>query len=422
GWYQNAETTGNAWDFASDKVPARNQTLYAKWNINQYTASFDLNGGTSAALDDQIIDFGATLAEPATPTRDNYEFVGWNTAADGSGTTWNFTSNTMPAEAITLYAIWDASSYNVHFNTNSGVGVIPAQTIKHGFKISAPSTNPTKVGYTFVSWNTKADGTGTTWDFENDLMPTNELTLYAIYSTNKYVTTFNLNGGTSVIPQAQTVDYNSTLTEPEIPTKNGYIFIEWNTESDGSGTAWNFNTSLMPANDQTLYAQWTKNNYQVTFDIQGGDSSVPQVQTIDFDSKVTEPAVPTKEGSTFVSWNTAADGSGTTWNFATDKMPANNITLYAQWSINKYTVSYNINGGDSQKPENQTIDFDSKVVEPAVPTKVGSTFVSWNTQADGKGKIWNFATDKMPANNITLYAQWSINKYTVSFNVNSGDS
>ncbi|MBC8921416.1 InlB B-repeat-containing protein, partial [Escherichia coli] len=186
--------------------------------------------------------------------------------------------------------------------------------------------------------------------------------------------------------------------------KEGYTFVGWFDAQTG-GTKWNFSTDKMPTNDIDLYAQFSINSYTATFDNDGVTTS----QTVDYQGLLQEPTAPTKEGYTFKGWYDAKTG-GDKWDFATSKMPAKNITLYAQYSANSYTATFDIDG----KTTTQTVDYQGLLKEPKTPTKAGYTFKGWYDEKTD-GKKWDFATDKMPAEDITLYAQFTINSYTATF-------
>ncbi len=139
--------------------------------------------------------------------------------------------------------------------------------------------------------------------------------------------------------------------------------------------------------------------YNVTFDVDGAQNS----EEVVVDTLIGEPTAPTKEGYTFTGWFDAKTG-GNKWDFTSDKMPANDITLYAQFSLNSYNAVFDVDG----KTTSQTVDFQGLLTKPTDPTKEGYTFTGWYDAKTG-GNKWDFASDKMPANDITLYAQFSKN-------------
>ncbi|EKB1221352.1 InlB B-repeat-containing protein [Listeria monocytogenes] len=149
----------------------------------------------------------------------------------------------------------------------------------------------------------------------------------------------------------------------------------------------------------TIYQPLQKipTTYKVLFDVDGKESS----EMVEVDSLLKEPGAPVKEGYTFTGWYDAKTG-GNKWDFGTDKMPANDVTLYAQFSINQYTVTFDVDG----KTSNVMVNYQDLLMEPAKPTKDGYTFIGWYDAKTG-GNKWRFSSDKMPANNLTLYAQFT---------------
>ena len=235
-------------------------------------------------------------------------------------------------------------------------------------------------------------------------MPATDSTVHAIWTINQYTVSFDTHGGSSVTSITQ--DFASIVTLPAAPMRTGYTFSTWNTVADGSGTAYaSGDTFSMPASDLTIHAIWTINQYSVTYDTQGG-SSVPPV-TQDYNTPVTLPGAPDRDGYTFVDWNTAADGTGTYYAAGQDfPMPAHDSTIYAIWTINQYTVSFDTHGGSVVAAITQ--DFASTVTLPAAPTRTGYTFSTWNMAADGSGTAYApGATFAMPANDSTIHAIWS---------------
>ncbi|AMP20662.1 hypothetical protein AZF37_05240 [endosymbiont 'TC1' of Trimyema compressum] len=123
------------------------------------------------------------------------------------------------------------------------------------------------------------------------------------------------------------------------PSYTGYIFKGWNTAKDGTGVTWDFNTSLMPNNDVTLFAQWKGISHNLVFNINGGDRSTPNSQIIATDDFATSVSNPIRNGYSFVGWNTAPDGSGIAWDFSNTKMPNQDIMLYAIWKLSNNSIA-----------------------------------------------------------------------------------
>ncbi|ECQ6577403.1 InlB B-repeat-containing protein [Listeria monocytogenes] len=390
GWY-DAETGGKKWDFAQDKMPANPVTLYARFTMNNYTATFNNDGTTTT----QTVDYQEALTEPTEPTKDGYTFDGWYDAQTG-GTKWNFATNKMPANNITLYARYSVKSYTATFDKE---GTTTTQTANYDSLLTEPAV-PTKDGYTFDGWYDAETG-GTKWNFATNKMPAKNVTLYARFTVKSYTATFDKDGTTTT----QTVNYDSLIQEPTAPTKDGYTFTGWY-DAETGGNKWDFAANKMPAKNVTLYARFSTNAYTATFDTEGTTTT----QAVDYDSLLTEPTEPTKDGYTFDGWYDAETG-GNKWNFATNKMPAKNMTLYARFSLKAYTATFNV----EDTTTTQAVDYDALIEEPTAPTKEGHTFDGWYDAETG-GNKWDFAANKMPAKDVTLYARFTVKSYTVTLN------
>jgi uncharacterized repeat protein (TIGR02543 family) len=400
GWYTD-DTFATPFEFANTVITGPT-TVYAKWNINQYTVSFDANGGS--AISSKQANYNSTITEPAAPTKTGYTFSGWYKDVSLTNA-WNFSTDKVTSD-ITLYAKWMINQYTVTFDVDGG-SAVPVQTITHGEKAVQP-TVPTKIGHTFASWYT--DRTfSTEFDFTN-MVITSNTTIYAKWNINQYTVSFVTDGGSAVAPI--TTDYNTSVTAPTPPTKTGYTFSGWYKDT-GLTSEWNFSTEKV-TQDITLYAKWTINQYTVHFDVDGG-TAVPSVTT-DYNTLIAEPTAPTKTGYTFSGWYKDA-GLTTAWSFTTDKV-TQDTTLYSKWTINQYTVSFVTNGGSTVAPI--TTNYNTTITAPTPPMKTGYTFSGWYKDIALTSE-WNFSTEKV-TQDTTLYSKWTINQYTVHFDVDGGSA
>ena len=359
GWYDNENLTGSPVT-AIGGTEMGNKEYWAKWEINQYTITFDTNGGSEIAPITQ--DYGTEITAPDNPTRKGYTFKGWDKEIP----------ETMPAENITVKAQWEINQYTITFDTNGGSEIAPI-TQDYGTKITAPD-NPTRKGYTFMGWDKEIPET----------MPAENITVKAQWEINQYTITFDTNGGSEIAPITQ--DYGTKITTPDNPTRKGYTFKGWDKEIP----------ETMPAENITFKAQWEINQYTITFDTNGGSEIAPITQ--DYGTKITTPANPTRKGYTFKGWDKEIPKT----------MPAENITVKAQWEINQYTITFDTNGGSEIAPITQ--DYGTEITAPDNPTRKGYTFKGWDKEIP----------ETMPAENITVKAQWEINQYTITFDTNGG--
>ena len=353
--------TFKGWDKEiPETMPADNITVKAQWEINQYTIAFDTNGGSEIAPITQ--DYGTEITAPDNPTRKGYTFKGWDKEIP----------ETMPAENITVKAQWEINQYTITFDTNGGSEIAPI-TQDYGTEITAPD-NPTRKGYTFKGWDKEIPET----------MPAENITVKAQWEINQYTITFDTNGGSEIAPITQ--DYGTEITAPDNPTRKGYTFKGWDKEIP----------KTMPAENITVKAQWEINQYTITFDTNGGSEIAPITQ--DYGTEITAPDNPTRKGYTFKGWDKEIP----------ETMPAENITVKAQWEINQYTITFDTNGGSEIAPITQ--DYGTEITAPDNPTRKGYTFKGWDKEIP----------ETMPAENITVKAQWEINQYTITFDTNGG--
>jgi len=231
-----------------------------------------------------------------------------------------------------------------------------------------------------------------------------------LIATPSYTVTFNSQGGSAV--SSQVVEEGELATEPTDPTRAGYTFAGWYKES-GCTNAWDFDTDIV-ISDVTLYAKWTTNAYNVTFDKNGGNTEAnPKIKIVEYGGNVgTLPIAPSRTGYTFTSWNTKENGNGTEF-MATTAVTAD-ITVYAQWTINSYTVTYNGNGniaGTVPIDPSSPYEYGATVTvlgNTGTLVKIGYTFDGWNTLANGTGTNQaEGSTFTMGASDVTLFAKWT---------------
>ena len=219
GWYDNENLTGSPVT-AIGGAETGNKEYWAKWEINQYTITFDTNGGSEIAPITQ--DYGTEITAPDNPTRKGYTFKGWDKEIP----------ETMPADNITVKAQWGINQYTITFDTNGG-SEIASITQDYGTEITAPD-NPTRKGYTFKGWDKEIPET----------MPAENITVKAQWEINQYTIAFDTNGGSEIAPITQ--DYGTEITAPDKPTRKGYTFKSWDKEIP----------KTMPAENLTITARW----------------------------------------------------------------------------------------------------------------------------------------------------------------------
>lgn len=397
-------------------------TLYAP-SRPTYTVSYDANGG-SGAPSPQTKTYGYTLTLSYTePTRTGYNFLGWSTSKTATSPTYyaggSYTSNS----GATLYAVWTLKTYKVSYNANGGSGAPSSQTKTYGTALTLNSTKPTKEGYNFLGWATSSSATTATYAAGGTYSENASVTLYAVWQLKTYSVTYNANGGSGA-PSSQTKQYGVSLTlSGTKPTKTGYSFKEWNTSSSGNGTTYSPGGTYTANAALTLYAIWTADTYKVSFDANGG-SGAPGIQTKTYGVDLTLSSTkPTRTGYTFKQWNTAKNGSGTAYSAGSTYSGNAAVTLYAIWTANQYTVKYNSNGGSGSMSD-QSMTYDTTAaLKTNIFTKTGYSFLGWATSSSGSvvhkdgASVSNLVSES--GGSITLYAVWSINSITITFDAQS---
>ena len=350
--------------------------------------TLDLGGGTlgNSSEDIQIIvKNGESFTAPASdgltrPDGDTDNYFMW---LDDNGNSYE-PGGSVPADVTELTAQWTAPTYAVTLNTNGGTinnGNVTGYTYGVGATLPA-ADDMTYTGHTFKGWYDNENLTGSPVTAIGGAETDNK-EYWAKWEINQYTVTVKPENGKADIIITQ--DYGTPITAPTL-TREGYTFKGWDKEIP----------ETMPAENITVKAQWEINKYTITFDTNGGSEIAPITQ--DYGTEITAPDNPTRKGYTFKGWDKEIP----------ETMPAENITVKAQWEINQYTITFDTNGGSEVAPITQ--DYGTKINAPANPTRKGYTFKGWDKEIP----------KTMPAENITVKAQWEINQYTITFDTNGG--
>ena len=417
GWSTSANGNvvyqpGDLYDVNQD---GGNVTLYAKWEKAKYTATVKLNGGSynGSTNDFTISKYPGEEISIGAPTRSKHNFTGYKLTMDnndGDAPT-SVTQSASGFKGImqmgnfTLNAQWTPWKHTVRYDANakndtSVKGIPASQSKTANVDIKLSSDVPTRNGYTFLGWNTQADGKGTAYAagaiYKND-QNGGTVTLYAQWTPWKHTVHYNANGGDqNSVPTDQTKTFDQAMIlSDKKPTRHGYNFVRWNTKADGTGTSYeakgNYNHD-QNGGTVTLYAIWTPWVHTVHYDANGGDqSSVPNDQKKTYGQSMNVATkVPTRNEYKFLGWTTGKDGSGTFYNPGDAYYHDQNgqtVTLYAKW-IQLYTVKYDGN-------------------QPAIKGVTVTGSVANQTQ--GQDESVNLRTNNFK-NNSGIYKDWSVGK------------
>lgn len=398
--------------------------LTSNWIANNYTIKFNGNGSTEGNMEDMSLTYG-TEEQLTTNAfvRSGYTFAGWNTEADGSGS--NYTNNqkvknltSTDGKTITLYAKWIINNYSITYNLNGG-SVTENPT---NFNINSEQytlNNPVKTGYTFLGW-TGSNGTTPQTTVTIDKENLENKNYIANWAVNKYTVKFNGNGNDSGTTEQMTnIPYDETKTlNLNGFIKQGYMFTSWNTKQDGTGNNYSNGAtikSLATNNNDviTLYAQWIEEGYTITYILNGGINN-PENRTNYQTGDSIQLKNPTKKGATFIGWYTDKDFTNKIENITSNM--TENLTLYAKWVENEYTITYDSKGGSTVEQTTKT--YNEIIEEPISPTKEGYIFIGWFTDEELNNKYTFY---RMPDENLTLYAGWRKNTCIITFNSNGGN-
>ena len=425
GWSASSTATAATYPAGGTYTANAGIMLYAVWRLITYTISYNANGG-SGAPSAQTKNYGVNLTLSSTkPTRTGYDFLGWSTSSTATTATYSAGGTYTANASATLYAVWRLKTYTISYNANGGSGAPSSQTKTYGVDLTLSSTIPTRTGYNFLGWATSSTATSATYSAGGTYTANASATLYAVWKIKTYTISYNANGGSGA-PSAQTKTYGVDLTlSSTIPTKTGYNFLGWSKSSTATTATYSAGGTYTANEGATLYAVWKIKTYTISYNANGG-SNAPSSQTKTYGVNLTLSSTrPTRSNSsagsytvtyrinysggtnpsaasaarttsyTFSSWNTAANGSGTSYSPGGTYSANSAATLYAQWSSTTTTASVTL----------------------PTPARTGYNFKGWATSSSASTGVTGNYT---PTKDITLYAIWELKSYTLSISRGNG--
>lgn len=422
GWYEGSNLISSSLQVSV--TMSANRTLVAKYQIKSYVVNAISDDTTKGIVSPagQTVEHGKNATVTAS-RKTGYKFDGWY-----NGTTKVTSANPYtfaPTANITLTAKWSVYNITIPVNVSpTGAGTTSPSpfTGQEGSTVNITATSAT--GYKFAYWTDGVDDT----HYANNPQPVVMLsvkTLTAYFTLKSYTVTWNANGGT-VSPASTTKTHGSTLGTLPTPTRAStaeysYTFAGWFTAASG-GTQISSTTTV--TGNVTYYAHWTatKRSYTATFNGNGGSTPSPSSITKEYNTALGTLPTCTRTGYTFLGWYTAS--SGGTKISSTTKITGT-VTYYAQWSINSYTLTYNVNGGNAVSPASKSVQYGSAYGTLPTPTKSSDAeytyaFAGWYTSASGGTQVT--ANTTMGAGNTTIYAHWTATRrsYTINYQTTYG--
>ena len=435
GWNTMPDGDGDSYKENADyKLPAGGSVLYAQWKANAYKVKYDANTG-EGTMGDQSFIYDVEQALSANKfTKPGYTFKGWNTSKTGDGTGYEDRQTVVNLTAdnggrVVLYAQWEANPSRIQYDKNSDKATgETADTVGVTDQTVAVSRNGyQREGYTFAGWNTKADGTGDAYQPDGQLkLPVDHITLYAQWTANPALLTFDANADDAEgsTPDINTYYDKTVKLQANGYRRHGYTFTGWNTQPEGSGTAYQPEAKYKVTFNQTFYAQWQGNPVTVDYNPNGGDGNMPRLTgtvggICTFHANTYERA-----GYMFLGWNTKPEGDGTGYaDGQTLTCPADPLLLYAQWTPSESNISYNANGGTGTTPTTTGVTDQIVTVSQNGFTRDGYTFLGWNSKPDGTGYDYQPGGDyQLRPTPTILYAQWQAQPATLDYAANAQDA
>lgn len=264
-------TNDTALEYNTNWAVVSSIVLTVTTNETDYTLSYSANGGSGAPSSQKGTGVGSyTFTISSTkPTRTGYTFLGWSLSSTATSASYQPGGSITLTASDILYAVWKANTYTVSYNANGGSGAPGNQTKTYGVTLTLSNTKPTRTGYTFSAWNTAQNGSGTSYAPGGSYTANAAVTLYAQWTVNTYVVTFDAQGG-SVTPASKSVTYGQPYGSLPVPVRAGYRFDGWFTVATG-GTQVTAETVVTVTAAQTLYAHWT---VQSIVHVKGADGAL----------------------------------------------------------------------------------------------------------------------------------------------------
>ncbi len=285
-----------------------------------FTLLYKVDGEEYKSLE---IEYGESITPEAAPTKEGYTFSGWS-----------WIPSKMPAEDVTVTGTFAINKYKVTYIVDGAE--YKSYDVEFGAAITQEAA-PTKEGYTFSGWS-EIPAT----------MPAKDITVTGSFTINKYKLTYLVDGAEY---KSSEIEFGAKITPEAEPTKEGHTFSGWSSIPE-----------TMPAKDVTVTGTFTKGAYKLTYML---DGAVYKTVTYDFGAAITPEAAPTKEGYTFSGWSEIPS-----------TMPAKDITVMGLFTINKYKLTYMVDGTEYKSSE---IEYGAKITPEIEPTKEGYTFSGWST-------------------------------------------
>lgn len=448
-WYyvdKNGNNKKTITNMAEETKGAEDEVISAIWKANNYTATFDLNGGTYGSNNATTygpIPYTYQKTTVSLPGRNDmhktgYTFYGWDVLGSNKFYWEGYGNNggtididSLPGRDVTLKARWNPLTCTITYTGMDDAAAGENTPRKHTYGTDTVIPEPSRTGYAFAGWRVNG-GTKAVKDLTLGATDyTADITLEATWTAGTYSVHFDANASDAtgtMADQAFAYEQTQALNANQF-TRTGYQFLGWNTTPDKTGLKADYANmaeyTLAQAENVTLYAHWYLTAYGVKYELNGGtmpEEGCPDSYTVESeDASLSEP---TKAGYTFAGWYTTSTFAAGT---EITKLPgghAENLTLYAKWEEDVYTIRYDLGEASGATNPNKRLTKVAKgeavTLKPASAT--GWKFLGWSTSKDTEAITPNNdgTTTHKPQENTTYYAKWEHIQYTITYNLNQG--
>ena len=337
--------TFSGWSEIPETMPAHDVTVTGTFSINKYKLTYTVDGEEYKTYE---VEYGATITPEPTPTKEGYTFSGWSEIPE-----------TMPAHDLTVTGTFTINKYKLTYTVDGED--FKTYEVEYGATIT-PEAEPTKEGYAFSGWSEIPE-----------TMPAHDVTVTGSFSINTYKLTYIVDGEEY---KSLELEYGATITPEAAPTKEGYTFSGWSEIPE-----------TMPAHDLTVTGTFSINKYKLTYTVDGEEYKSYEIE---YGATITPEIEPIKEGYTFSGWNEIPE-----------TMPAHDVTVTGTFTINKYKLTYILDGAEYKTYE---IEYNATITAEAEPTKEGYTFSGWSE-----------IPSTMPPYDVTVTGTFSINRYKLTY-------